>query len=111
VARAPPLSRSSLKGPSGGGGTVESLATGVNDAGPAVGYYKYSCLTDHPLAWDAAVDAVADLNDGISEDAGWTVFETWGVNGTGQVTGFRTAVLVGIYHQRGDLLTMQCERC
>ena len=33
------------------------------------------------------------------------------MNGTGQVTGFGTAVLVGIYHQRGDLLPMQCERC
>jgi hypothetical protein len=33
------------------------------------------------------------------------------VNGTGQVTGFGTAVVVGIYQQRGDLLTMQCERC
>jgi hypothetical protein len=83
----------------------------VNDAGLVVGCYKDSWLTDRPLAWDAAVDAVADLNDGISEDAGWTVFEAWGVNGTGQVTGLGTAVLVGIYHQRGDLLTMQCERC
>jgi hypothetical protein len=54
---------------------------------------------------------VADLNDGISEDAGWMVFEAWGVNDTGQVTGFGTAVFVGIYHQRGYLLTMQCERC
>jgi hypothetical protein len=54
---------------------------------------------------------VADLNADISEDAGWTVFEAWGVNGTGQVTGFGTAVVVGIYHQRGYLLTMQCERC
>ena len=93
------------------GGTVESLATGVNEAGLVIGRYKDSWLTDHPLAWDAAVDAVADLNAGISEDAGWTVFEAWGVNGTGQVTGFGTAVVVGIYHQRGDLLTMQCERC
>ena len=59
---------------------MERLATGVNDAGLAVGRYKDSWLTDHPLAWDAAVDAVADLNDGISEDAGWTVFEAWGVN-------------------------------
>ena len=90
---------------------MESLATGVNDAGLAVGRYRESWLTDHPLAWDAAVDAVADLNDGISEDAGWTVFEAWGVNGTGQVTGLGTAVLVGIYHQRGDLLPMPCERC
>jgi len=54
---------------------VESLATGVNDAGLAVGRYRESWLTDHPLAWDAAVDAVADLNDGISEDADWTVSE------------------------------------
>jgi hypothetical protein len=44
-----------------------SLATGVNEAGLAVGRYKYSWLTDHPLAWDAAVDAVADLNADISE--------------------------------------------
>jgi hypothetical protein len=29
------------------------------------------------------------------------------VNDTGQVTGFGIAVIVGIYHQRGDLLTMQ----
>jgi hypothetical protein len=93
------------------GGTAESLATGVNEAGLAVGRYNYSCLTDHPLAWDAAVDAVADLNADISEDADWTVFEAWDVNGTGQVTGFGTAVIVGIYRQRGDLLTMQCERC
>jgi hypothetical protein len=55
------------------GGTVVSLATGVNEAGLAVGCYKDSCLTDHPLAWDAAVDAVAGLNADISEDAGWTV--------------------------------------
>jgi hypothetical protein len=33
------------------------------------------------------------------------------VNDAGQVTGLGTAVLVGVYHQRGDLLTMQCERC
>jgi hypothetical protein len=32
------------------GGTVESLATGVNEAGPAIGRYKDSWLTDHPLA-------------------------------------------------------------
>ena len=51
------------------GGTVESLATGVNEARPAIGCYKDSWLTDHPLAWDAAA-GVTDLNDGISEDAG-----------------------------------------
>jgi hypothetical protein len=28
------------------GGTVESLATGVNEAGPAIGRYKDSWLTD-----------------------------------------------------------------
>jgi hypothetical protein len=28
-----------------------------------------------------------------------------GVNDTGQVIGFGTAVMVGIYHQRGYLLT------
>jgi hypothetical protein len=63
------------------------------------------------LAWDIAVDAVADLNAGMSEDAGWMVFEAWGVNGTGRVIGFGTAVVVGIYHQRGDLLMVPCERC
>jgi hypothetical protein len=57
------------------GGPVESLATKVNEAGLAIRRYKYSGLTDHPLAWDPAADAVADLNDGISEDASWTVFE------------------------------------
>jgi hypothetical protein len=82
-------------------GTVESLATGVNEAGLAIGRSKDSWLTDHPLAWDAAVDAVTDLNDGITGDVGWTVFEVWGVNDPGQVIGFGTAVLVGIYHQRG----------
>jgi hypothetical protein len=55
------------------GGTVERLATGVNEAGLAVGRYREGWLTDYPLARDAAVDALADLNDGISEDAGWTV--------------------------------------
>jgi hypothetical protein len=84
---------------------VESLATGVNEAGLAVGRYQESWLTYHPLAWDAAVDAVADLDADISGDAGWTVFEAWGVNGTGQVIGFGTAVFVGIYHQRGYLRT------
>jgi probable HAF family extracellular repeat protein len=87
------------------GGQMESLATGVNEAGLVIGRYKYSWLTDHPLAWDPAADAVTDLNDGISQDAGWTVFEAWGVNDTGQVTGFGTAVIDGIYHQRGYLLT------
>jgi hypothetical protein len=48
---------------------------------------------------------VTDLDAGISGDAGWTVFEAWGVNDTGQVTGFGTAVVVGIYHQRGYPLT------
>jgi hypothetical protein len=71
----------------------------------AVGRYKESWLPDHPLAWDTALDAAARLNDGISEDANWTVFEAWGMDGTGQVTGFGTAVIVGIYHQRGYLLT------
>jgi hypothetical protein len=31
-------------------GTVERLATGVNEAGLAVGRYQESWLTDHPLA-------------------------------------------------------------
>jgi hypothetical protein len=93
------------------GGTVESLVTGSTRPGLIIGRCKDSWLTDHPLAWDAAVDAVADLYADISEDADWTVVEEWGVNGTGQVTGFGIAVVVGIYHQRGDLLTMQCERC
>jgi hypothetical protein len=44
-------------------------------AGLAVGRHKDSWLTDHPLAWDVAVDAVADLNADISEDVGWMVFE------------------------------------
>jgi hypothetical protein len=48
---------------------------------------------------------IADLNDGISGDAGWTVFEAWGVNDTGQVIGFGTAGIDAIYHQRGYLLT------
>jgi hypothetical protein len=53
---------------------VERLATVVNEA---AGHWtlKYSWLTNHPLVWDAAVDAVTDLNNGFSEDAGWTVFE------------------------------------
>jgi hypothetical protein len=46
-------------------------------------------------------DPAADLNDGITGDVGWTVFEVWGMNDPGQVIGFGTAVLVGIYHQRG----------
>jgi hypothetical protein len=46
-------------------------------AGLAVGRYQDSWLTDHRLAWDVAVDAVADLNAGMSEDAGWMVFEAW----------------------------------
>jgi hypothetical protein len=79
----------------------ESLATGVNKIGLAIGRSKDSWLTDHALAWDATVDAVTDLNDGITGDVGWTVFEVWGVNDPGQVIGFGTAVLVGIYHQRG----------
>jgi hypothetical protein len=54
---------------------------------------------------------VADLNADISEDADWTVSEASGVNDTGQVTGFGTAVIIGIDHQRGYLLTMQCEPC
>ena len=49
---------------------MERLATGVNEAGLAVGRYQDSWLIDHPLTWDAAVDAVADLNANISEDAG-----------------------------------------
>ena len=44
-------------------------------AGLAVGRYQDSWLTDHPLVWDAAGDAVADLNADISEDADWTVSE------------------------------------
>jgi hypothetical protein len=48
---------------------------------------------------------VADLNDGMSEDAGWPVFEAWGVNDTGQVIGLGTALINGIYHQREYLLT------
>ena len=78
------------------GGTVERLATGVNEAGLAVGRYREGWLTDYPLAWDAAVEALADLNAGISEDAGGRVFEAWGVNGTGQGIGLGTAVFVGI---------------
>jgi hypothetical protein len=35
----------------------------VNEAGLAVGRYQESWLTYYPLARDAAVDAVADLND------------------------------------------------
>ena len=54
---------------------------------------------------------MADLNDGSFEDAGWTVSRVWRVNDPGQVTGFGTVVFIGIYHQRGDPLTMQCERC
>ena len=42
-------------------------------AGLVIRRYKCRWLTDHPLAWDAAVDAVAGLNADISEDAGWTV--------------------------------------
>jgi hypothetical protein len=87
------------------GGTVKSLTTGSTRPGLIIGPCKDSWLTDHPLAWDVAIDAVADLNADISEDADCTVVEAWGVNGTGQVTGFGTAVVVGIYHQRGYLLT------
>ena len=44
---------------------------------------------------------MADLDADITGDVGWTVFQVWGVNDPGQVIGFGTAVLVGIYHQRG----------
>jgi hypothetical protein len=57
----------------------------------------------HATLWREGV--IADLNDGISGDAGWTVFEAWGVNDTGQVIGFGTAGIDAIYHQRGYLLT------
>ena len=46
-----------------------------------------------------------------AEDLVLAVPEAWGVNGTGQVIGLGTAVVVSIYNQGGDLLTMQCERC
>jgi hypothetical protein len=60
------------------GGTVESLATGVNEAGLANGRYRHSWLTDRH--WPGTPpSAVTDLNDGISEDAE-AVFEVWGVN-------------------------------
>jgi hypothetical protein len=90
---------------------VESLATGSTRPGWPLDATRRAGSPTIRWPGDAAVDAVADLNADISEDAGWTVFEAWGVNGTGQVTGFGTAVVVGIYHQRGYLLTMQCERC
>jgi hypothetical protein len=77
----------------------------------AVGCYKDSWLTDHSLAWDAAGDAVADLNDGMSEDAGWMVFEAWGVKAPARSLALGPRWSSGIYHQRGDLLAMQCERC
>jgi hypothetical protein len=48
---------------------VERLATGVNEAGLAIGRYNYSWLTDRH--WPGTPpSAVTDLNDGISEDAG-----------------------------------------
>jgi hypothetical protein len=59
------------------------------EAGLAVGRYECSYLTDHPLAWDAAADAVADLIGGVPEDAGWTVFEACGLNDRGQIVGLR----------------------
>ena len=58
--------------PSGISAARWSLATGSTRPGwPSA--LQDSCFTEHPLAWDAAVDAVADLNADMSEDADWTV--------------------------------------
>ena len=59
-------------------GTVESLATGVNEARPAIGRCKDSWLTDHPLAWDAA--AGRDRPERRHLRRRRAVFEVWGVN-------------------------------
>ena len=75
MARAPNLERVITEGPSG----ISAARWGAWPPGQrgrlAVGRYQDSWLTDHPLVWDAAGDAVADLNADISEDADWTVSE------------------------------------
>jgi hypothetical protein len=71
VARAPNLSRGSLRVRPASRRHGGEPGHRVNEAGLVIRRYKDSWLTNHRLAWDAAVDAVARLNADISEDADW----------------------------------------
>ena len=91
-------------------GEAESLATAVNNQGLAVGRYKYTGLVDHALLWNVATGALDDLNDLLREDERppgdnwWALLEAWGVNDAGQICGFGTHVIDGLYVQRGYVL-------
>jgi hypothetical protein len=81
---------------------VESLATGVIEAGLAIGRYRYSWLTDRH--WPGTPPStVTDLTTASPKTPGGVRGRA--VNDPVQVIGFGIAVLVGIYHQRGYLLT------
>jgi probable HAF family extracellular repeat protein len=92
-------------------GESESLATALNNQGLAVGRYKYTGLVDHALIWDVASGAVEDLNERLQDDARppgdnwWALLEAWGINDAGQICGFGTRVIEGLYVQRGYVLT------
>ena len=86
----PALEQVITEGPSGiSAARWSAWPPGSTMAGRAVGRYKDRWLIDHPLTWDAAVDAVADLNAGISEDAG----ERRRPGAPARITGFGTALL------------------
>jgi hypothetical protein len=92
-------------------GEAESLVTAINNQNLAIGQFKYTGLIDHPLVWDVDADVVEDLNERLPPDlrppnpSRWTLFEAWGVNDAGQITGFGTHVVEDEYHARAYRLT------
>ena len=86
-------------------GDEESLATAINNQGLVVGHYKFSLLVDHAFVWDVQAGVVEDLNQRLPTDAGWTLFEAWGINDSGQIAGSGAHQVDGIYDQRGYRLS------
>ena len=68
-----------------GGGT--SRATAISNNGVVVGTSALINDTDHAFRWTQA-SGMIDLNTLLQPNSGWVLVDAYGVNDTGQITGY-----------------------
>lgn len=72
-----------------GGDNSYSYAYGINNAGQVVGNSVFNIsatgTTQHAFLWEDG--AMFDLNNLLSSNSGWTIFEARGINNVGQIVG------------------------
>jgi probable HAF family extracellular repeat protein len=98
-------------------GMRQSKIYSINNRGQAVGMYRANLSGYHALLWNVDQDSLEDLNTLLPSEqqwpkaewphneSGWLLWEAWGINDMGQITGQGNHSIGGDYRERSFRLT------